>query len=74
MSTVVGCAIVRDVRPDGSYTEYRRLGNQSIKRVEIRRPDGTVAIVENQLSLNNEFAERITKGVIKGLIQGAKGL
>lgn len=51
---------------------YRRLGNQQINRLEIRKPDGTVIIMEGQQAINDEFVEKLADGIARGIIKGVR--
>ncbi len=52
---------------------YKRLGNQQIDRLEIRKTDGTVIILEGQQAMNDEFIKKLAEGIAEGLIKGARG-
>jgi hypothetical protein len=68
---VQSCAVVKHVSPDGSSTVYRRLGNQNIGRLAIiDQATGKVIQLEGQSSLNDEFIEKMTTGIVNGLIKG----
>lgn len=77
MSCLASCASVKHASESGESKQsvvYRRLGNQQINRLEIRKPDGTVIIMEGQQSLNDEFVNKLADGIARGIIKGVRGL
>lgn len=71
---LTSCASVRDVRPDGSYTEYNRLGNQEIgKLVIIDMTTGKQIQLEGQRAMNDKFVRQMTEGIVNGIIGFYRG-
>jgi len=64
---------VKHVSPDGSKVEYSRLGNQEIGKLVIVDPATKRFILqlEGQQSYNDEFIERLSAGIVQGLVKGA---
>jgi hypothetical protein len=72
MALLHGCADITRTAPDGSVIKYSRIGNQQISRLGIvDTPNGFQLQMEGQQALNDQFAERIAAGVVRGLM-GAK--
>ena len=69
LALLQGCASVTRTAPDGSVVRYSRVGNQNISRLGIvDSPNGFQLQLEGQAAINDKFVERITAGVVAGLI------